>query len=89
MEDRTTFIIAHRVQSVMNADLILVLDKGQVVQMGDHQTLVQQEGIYRQIYDIQTRIEVELEKELSTAGQSALLDPAISLPPEPDFVDGD
>jgi ABC-type protease/lipase transport system fused ATPase/permease subunit len=42
MENRTTFIIAHRIQSVMVADLILVLDKGEVVQMGTHEELVTQ-----------------------------------------------
>ncbi|MFC1879012.1 ABC transporter ATP-binding protein [Chloroflexota bacterium] len=67
MEDRTTFIIAHRIQSVMKADLIVVLDKGQIVQLGDHKTLLAQDGIYRQIYDIQTRIEAELEKEIASA----------------------
>jgi ATP-binding cassette subfamily B protein len=66
MENRTTFIIAHRIQSVMNADLILVLDKGEVVQMGTHDELVtQMDGMYRRIYDIQTRIDEELEIELS------------------------
>jgi ATP-binding cassette, subfamily B, bacterial len=65
MENRTTFIIAHRIQSVMNADLILVLDKGEVVQMGTHKELVtQKDGMYRQIYDIQTRIDEELEMEI-------------------------
>ncbi len=77
MRDRTTFIIAHRIQSVMNADLILVLEKGRVVQMGDHETLLTQEGIYQQIHDIQTRIEVELEQELTRADLPApLLTPA-------------
>ncbi|MEP0803904.1 MAG: ABC transporter ATP-binding protein [Chloroflexota bacterium] len=66
MENRTTFIIAHRIQSVMNADLILVLDKGEIVQMGTHDELVtQMDGMYRRIYDIQTRIDEELEIELS------------------------
>jgi ATP-binding cassette subfamily B protein len=64
MANRTTFIIAHRIQSVMSADLIVVLDKGRIVQKGTHAELVQQEGIYRQIFDIQTRIETELEKEI-------------------------
>jgi len=67
MEDRTTFIIAHRIQSVMRADLIVVLDKGKIVQTGKHEELVNQEGIYRKIYDIQTRIEEELEKEIASA----------------------
>jgi len=66
MEDRTTFIIAHRIQSVMKADLILVLDKGEVVQMGTHDELVTQKGsIYRRIYEIQTRIDEELELEVT------------------------
>ena len=68
MENRTTFIIAHRIQSVMIADLILVLDKGEVIQMGTHAELVSQmDGMYRRIYDIQTRIDEELEMEISRA----------------------
>jgi len=50
----------------MNANLILVLDKGRIIQMGTHAELVNQEGIYRQIYDIQTRIDEELEEEIKT-----------------------
>jgi len=66
MENRTTFIIAHRIQSVMIADLILVLDKGEVIQTGTHEELVsQRDGMYRRIYDIQTRIDEELEMEIS------------------------
>lgn len=65
MQGRTTFIIAHRIQSVMNADLILVLDQGRIIQHGTHDELVAQEGIYRRIYDVQTRIEDELGKELN------------------------
>ncbi len=66
MQNRTTFIIAHRIQSVMIADLILVLDKGAVVQSGTHESLLAQDGsIYRRIYDIQTRIDEELEIEIA------------------------
>jgi ATP-binding cassette subfamily B protein len=65
MEDRTTFIIAHRVQSLMNADQILVFSHGEIVQRGTHDELLYEEGTYRQIYDLQARIEDELEKELS------------------------
>ncbi|MEJ5223555.1 MAG: ABC transporter ATP-binding protein [Anaerolineales bacterium] len=67
MQDRTTFIIAHRIQSVMNADLIVVLDKGEIVQMGTNEELLAQDGMYRQIYDIQTRIDEELEAEIASA----------------------
>ncbi|MEK6753318.1 MAG: ABC transporter ATP-binding protein [Chloroflexota bacterium] len=66
MQNRTTFIIAHRIQSVMVADLILVLDKGEVVQMGTHAELLKDmNGMYRRIYDIQTKIDVELEQEIA------------------------
>lgn len=65
MRDRTSFVIAHRVQSVMNADLILVLDKGRIVQHGTHKDLVAQEGIYRRIYELQAHIEQEVENEVA------------------------
>lgn len=68
MKDRTTFIIAHRIQSVANADLILVMDRGRIIQKGVHVDLIKQEGVYRQIFNIQTRIEDELEQELANAG---------------------
>ncbi|RCK74754.1 MAG: Lipid A export ATP-binding/permease protein MsbA [Anaerolineae bacterium] len=70
MLGRTTFIIAHRIQSVMMADLILVLDKGEIVQMGTHEELLSQpDGMYRRIYELQTRLDEELELELVTVGQ--------------------
>jgi len=65
MEGRTTFIIAHRVQSLMNADQIVVLDSGKIIQHGDHETLLAQAGLYRQIYDLQARVEEELQQELA------------------------
>jgi ATP-binding cassette subfamily B protein len=72
MQGRTTLIIAHRIQSVMDADLILVLDKGRIVQRGTHEELLEDDspqgrGIYRRIYEMQARIETELEKELEGA----------------------
>lgn len=68
MHNRTTFIIAHRIQSIMDADLVLVMDKGRIVQRGRHADLVAVDGIYRKIFDIQTHIETELEKEIASAG---------------------
>jgi ATP-binding cassette subfamily B protein len=65
MENRTTFIIAHRIQSIMNADLILVMDNGEIVQMGRHEDLVSKNGMYQKIYDIQTRIDEELDEEIA------------------------
>jgi len=64
---RTTFIIAHRVQTVMNADLILVLEKGRIVQSGTHAELLEQEGMYRRIYELQSQIEDELQQDLAAA----------------------
>ena len=65
MQNRTTFIIAHRIQSLMAADLILVMDKGQIVQRGTHDELMAQPGMYQQVYDVQARIEDELEREVA------------------------
>jgi ATP-binding cassette subfamily B protein len=65
MVGRTTLIIAHRIQSVMDADQILVLEHGRIVQRGKHDELVEQDGIYRRIYRAQTRMEAELEEELN------------------------
>jgi ATP-binding cassette subfamily B protein len=66
MEGRTTFIIAHRIQSLMKADLILVFDKGRIVERGTHASLLATGGMYRRIFDLQTRIESELEEEIKS-----------------------
>lgn len=68
MHNRTTFLIAHRIQSVALADLILVFDKGRVVQQGTHDELLAQEGIYRKVFEIQTMIEEEVQREVASAG---------------------
>ena len=70
MKERTSFIIAHRIQSVMAADLILVFDKGRVVQQGTHRELLKQEGIYRQVFEIQTLIEEEVQREVASAASN-------------------
>ncbi|MBN1217661.1 MAG: ABC transporter ATP-binding protein [Anaerolineae bacterium] len=53
---RTTFIIAHRIQTVMQADKILVLDKGRIIQQGNHHQLMTQDGIYRKVYELQASV---------------------------------
>jgi ATP-binding cassette subfamily B protein len=65
---RTTFVIAHRVTTLMHADLILVIEGGRIVQMGTHDALVAQDGVYRETYVMQSRIDEELAKELSHVG---------------------
>ncbi len=53
MKDATVILISHRITTLMGADQILVLNHGQVEEMGTHHELIQKQGIYRRIYDIQ------------------------------------
>ena len=55
MQNRTTFVIAQRLSTVKRADQILVLDAGRVVQRGKHAELLEQGGLYKQIYDLQLK----------------------------------
>lgn len=50
----TTILIAHRITTLMNADKIIVLDHGHIVQSGSHRELIEQDGIYKRIYDSQS-----------------------------------
>jgi ATP-binding cassette, subfamily B, multidrug efflux pump len=53
MEGRTTFVIAHRLSTVRRADLILVMDKGRIVERGTHDELLAKGGLYKEIHDLQ------------------------------------
>jgi ATP-binding cassette, subfamily B, bacterial len=50
LKDRTSFIVAHRLSTIVDADLILVLDMGEIKEMGNHQTLIEQRGKYFDLY---------------------------------------
>ncbi len=53
MKNRTTLIIAHRLSTVRNADKILVIDKGKLVEVGTHRELLRKNGVYKRLYDLQ------------------------------------
>ncbi len=74
MKGRTTFVIAHRLSTVRDADQILVLDKGVIAERGSHAELVRTGGIYQSIYELQLRPqeEVLLEAALPAYGRAAL-----------------
>jgi len=59
MKGRTTFIIAHRISSVKHADELIVFEHGKIVQRGTHEQLIQQEGLYKRIYEIQYKDQLE------------------------------
>ena len=54
MKGRTTFVIAHRIATIRRADLILVMSNGRIIQRGNHEELLKQGGMYKEIYDLQT-----------------------------------
>ncbi|MFV0503193.1 MAG: hypothetical protein ACK5LT_04405 [Lachnospirales bacterium] len=58
MKDRTSFIVAHRLSTIRNADKILVIDKGVVVEAGNHKELLKKKGRYYNLYTNQFRDEI-------------------------------
>ena len=56
MKGRTTFVIAHRLSTIQKADLILVLEKGRIVERGDHQELVNHGGVYHKLNKLQSTV---------------------------------
>lgn len=60
MEKATVIMISHRITSLMQADCIIVMDKGEIQQMGTHDQLIQQEGPYKDIYEIQMNSDIRL-----------------------------
>lgn len=57
MQNRTTIVIAHRLSTIHKADLIVVLDKGKIVQTGTHNELIMQDGLYKQLHEMQKILE--------------------------------
>ena len=50
MHGRTVFVIAHRLSTIQNANAIMVLDQGRIIERGNHEDLLEQKGIYYQLY---------------------------------------
>ena len=55
MQGRTNFVIAHRLSTIRNADMILVIDNGEIIERGTHDQLLQQDGFYATLYNSQFR----------------------------------
>ena len=68
--DTTKIIIAQRVSSVQDADNIIVMDGGRIVEQGTHEELLAKHGIYREVYDSQTRSAQQDETETQTGAQN-------------------
>ena len=64
MEGRTTFVIAHRLSTVKRADLILVMEDGRIVERGKHAELLANNGLYREIYDLQLRDQEQFREDM-------------------------
>lgn len=64
MQGRTTFVIAQRLSTVKRADLILVLEEGRIVQRGQHAALVEQPGLYQDIYNLQLKDQEQFQREM-------------------------
>ena len=54
MEKRTSLIISHRFSLIKDVDLILVIDNGEIIEKGTHESLIQKEGLYKKMYELQS-----------------------------------
>ncbi len=59
MQGRTSIVIAHRLSTILKADGILVVDKGRIVEQGTHKQLLEQDGLYRQLYETQFHVDTD------------------------------
>ena len=62
MHGRTSFVIAHRLSTIQGADLIVVIDEGQIIETGTHEELMERSGRYRKMVELQTAPPAPLKK---------------------------
>ena len=68
MQGKTSFVIAHRLSTIHNADRILVMDKGQIVETGTHQELMDQKGLYQYLYNLKA---LQIDHEMDSMGETS------------------
>lgn len=66
MKNKTTFVITHRINAAMDCDKIIVLNKGHIVEMGNHEELIKNNGFYKKIHDIQITLEEDITDEIES-----------------------
>ncbi|MEJ2087192.1 MAG: ABC transporter ATP-binding protein [Gammaproteobacteria bacterium] len=79
---QTTLIIAHRLSSVMQADRIMVLDEGRLVQLGDHATLAETPGPYRRLCEIQGALDASIDADVAAARVQSVIRETADVPHE-------
>mgnify|MGYP000096161495 CR=1 FL=1 len=81
MQGRTSFIVAHRLSTIREADVILVMDNGNIVEQGDHKTLLEKNGFYAKLYNSQfypDRIRLRLRNKRNGSGEIVIFSRPIS-----------